>query len=178
LFTADGQVIGVCNAADPADNEGLYAALGTIHQQLDKVGLAVVYENRPAQAAPSAQLAAVPNMPPRMPAPHPTAARAPRGDVPTPGPMPPQGVMTDAERATLAELRSRGGSAEVICIVRSLSNPGAKSEVIMLDHASPDFLRQLTADRSAQEARHLTSLNVRKRQPQVQPRDPQADGTR
>ena len=181
LFTADGQVIGVCNAADPADNEGLYAALGTIHQQLDKAGLAVVYENRAAQAAPPAQLAAVPSMPARMPAPHPTAARAPRGDVPTPGPVSPQdrpGVMTDAERATLAELRSRGGSAEVICIVRSLSNPGAKSEVIMLDHASPDFLRQLSADRSAQEARHLTSLNVRKRPPQVQPREPKADGTR
>jgi hypothetical protein len=49
----------------------------------------------------------------------------------------------------------------VICIVRPLSNPNAKTEVIRLDSASSAFLDQLAEDRQDQEARHLTSLNVR-----------------
>ena len=37
--------LGVCNAADPADNEGLFAALPAIHEQLDEAGLAFVYRS-------------------------------------------------------------------------------------------------------------------------------------
>jgi thiol-disulfide isomerase/thioredoxin len=170
LFTADGQVIGVCNAADPADSEGLYAALGTIHQQLDKAGLSVVYENRPASGAPATEVAGGPNGPARRPQPKQTAGRSPRTDFPSPGPAADAGggglALNESERATLAELHKRGDSAEVICIVRSLSNPQAKSEVIMLDRASTAFLQQLGADRAAQDARHLTSLKVRGQQNQ------------
>ena len=43
LFTADGLLIGICNAADPADDRGLFAALPTIHWQLDRVGQARIY---------------------------------------------------------------------------------------------------------------------------------------
>ena len=45
LFAIDGTLIGVCNAADPEDNEGLFAALPSIHEQLDEAGLAFVYRN-------------------------------------------------------------------------------------------------------------------------------------
>ena len=45
LFAIDGTLIGVCNAADPADNEGLFAALPAIHEQLEEAGLAFVYRN-------------------------------------------------------------------------------------------------------------------------------------
>lgn len=152
LFNAAGEVIGVCNAADPTDNEGLYAALPAIHMQLDKAGLAMIYQNRPAAGAPSAQL----------------ASAAVRGPAPISRPAAassdPRGGMTDAERATLAEMHRQGDSAEVICVVRSLSNPGARSEVIMLDRASSAFLKQLAADREAQESRHLTSLRKRQQQ--------------
>ena len=47
LFSADGLVIGVCNAAEPVDREGLYAALGSIHAALDGQRLAFIYQ-RPA----------------------------------------------------------------------------------------------------------------------------------
>ncbi len=56
LFNAQGQVIGVCNAADPADNEGLYAALATIHEQLDSAGLTAVYAAREPAAGPAGRL--------------------------------------------------------------------------------------------------------------------------
>jgi thiol-disulfide isomerase/thioredoxin len=45
LFAIDGTLIGVCNAADPEDNEGLFAALPSIHEQLEESGLAFVYRN-------------------------------------------------------------------------------------------------------------------------------------
>jgi S1-C subfamily serine protease len=72
LFAIDGTLIGVCNAADPADNEGLFAALPSIHEQLDEAGLAFVYRN----VYPSGGLdglaasggAHVPAMPAAMPA--------------------------------------------------------------------------------------------------------------
>ena len=44
LFSAEGMLIGVCNAADPADDEGIYAALATVQQQLDEIGQTRIYE--------------------------------------------------------------------------------------------------------------------------------------
>lgn len=45
LFALDGTLLGVCNAADPEDNEGLFAALPSIHEHLDEAGLAFVYRH-------------------------------------------------------------------------------------------------------------------------------------
>jgi thiol-disulfide isomerase/thioredoxin len=156
LFTADGLVIGVCNAADPADNQGLYAALASIHGQLDRAGLTAVYAARPAadEASPSPTVLGA--MSGTLPRPAMAAGEAPQLE----GTGAPAAALDDSERAALAELEARHDSAEVICIVRSLDDPRAKSEVIMLDHASADFLKQLSADRRAQEARHLTSHAV------------------
>jgi S1-C subfamily serine protease len=39
LFNAEGQLIGICNAADPAEDEGIYAALSIVHDQLQQAGL-------------------------------------------------------------------------------------------------------------------------------------------
>ena len=36
LFSSEGYVIGVCNAADPSDKEGLFAALASIYAELDR----------------------------------------------------------------------------------------------------------------------------------------------
>ena len=38
LFSSEGYVVGVCNAADPSDKEGLFAALGSIHAELKNAG--------------------------------------------------------------------------------------------------------------------------------------------
>ncbi len=82
-------------------------------------------------------------------------------DVSGVGPAPAAaGGMSPAEQAALAQMHT-GDGAEVVCVVRSLGNPQARSEVIKLDRASSAFLKQLDADREAQESRHLTSRNVR-----------------
>jgi hypothetical protein len=51
LFTKDGLLIGVCNAADSEYDEGLYAALGNVHSELDGVGLSYIYRKQHAAIA-------------------------------------------------------------------------------------------------------------------------------
>jgi thiol-disulfide isomerase/thioredoxin len=71
LFAADGTLIGVCNAADPEDNEGLFAALPAIHEQLEEAGLAFVYRNvypSGGLEGPAGGPGHVPAMPAEMPA--------------------------------------------------------------------------------------------------------------
>ncbi len=171
LFSADGQVIGVCNAADPQDNEGLFAALGAIHEQLSEAGLAQLANPGGFPVAGSQLTAAPPAMPDRMPllasqlaaAEAPTAVTDPAAAsiVPTsasivPASAAPEGLSLE-EQAAIDAIQSAAGGAEVICVIRSLDNPRAKSEIIVLDRASPGFLRQLAAERQVQDARYLTS---------------------
>jgi len=167
LFTPDGRVIGVCNAADPADNEGLFAALGSIHAELESLNLSQLVV-RDAELRSAGNGSAATHEPPPMP------ERMPRlidretsaGIVPTSAQGPAENYtdaaagLAPAEAAALSEIRSAGEAAEVICIVRSLSDPRAKSDVIVLDRASPEFMRQLSADRRVQSSRHVTSQTV------------------
>ena len=144
LFSSDGYVIGVCNAADPSDKEGLFAALGSIYAELDRASLSFIYKT-PAS----------PETPPAMLAQAPAAA-------------PPEAVagMPQHEQAAMEEIRRKlKDGAEVVCVIRSRNNPGTKSEVIMLDRASPEFLKQLAAESQAQNGPHLTSLEVPKPHP-------------
>ena len=131
LFSAEGHVIGVCNAADPTDDQGLYAAIDSIYAELTELGLTAMI----VAGVETADLAAVapPAMPERMPA---------------PAQVPPQTVATAArEQATpsINQLSTLHETAEVICIVRPRSNPTGKSQVIVLDQASPALLEHLQA---------------------------------
>lgn len=49
LFSAEGFLIGVCNAADPQLDEGIYAALKEIHGSLDRMALSFVYRGLPIE---------------------------------------------------------------------------------------------------------------------------------
>lgn len=160
LFTADGVLIGVCNAADPGDNEGLYAAIDPIHKELERKGLKEMCLE-PADPASGNVLSAVAVEPPSMPTsmPPPGVDRSDSGLLATSQPDVPQG-MTPKEIATLAEIGKRSDGAEVICIVRSLSDPRAKSEIIVLDRASAEFVKQLASEQRVQQARHLTSAKL------------------
>lgn len=51
LFDARGVLVGVCNAADPQEGKGIYAAFRTVHWQLDQIGLQRVYQNQVEVAA-------------------------------------------------------------------------------------------------------------------------------
>lgn len=166
LFTTEGLLIGVCNAADPSEDEGLYAALAPIHGELERMGLDEMCLEvvDPATGNATLALAEPPAMPDQMPGP--AQDRSAAGWMPTsdaaqnPAARPQAGAanLAPEEAAALTEIRRRASGAEVICIVRPLSDPRAKSEIIVLDRASPAFLEQLTSEQGAQNARHLTSM--------------------
>ena len=174
LFSADGSVIGVCNAADPTDNEGLYAALGAVQGVLERAKLSYIYRSgdkgTSASGASGAALAAAdpPPMAKQMPRSEdaaPLTEVASRSSV-TPPPASqadPRQPLSDRERAALEEIdRRRLEGAEVICVIRPRSNPQGQSEIIVLDKVSPAFLEHLTAEPRPQD-RRLTSLEIPRR---------------
>ncbi len=174
LFAIDGTLIGVCNAADPADNEGLFAALPTIHEQLEEAELAFVYRNvYPSGGESLASVggsAHVPAMPSEMPPVSfdrrdrgnavPTASNGSITDaVPTsPSPArtrpaaesPVASSLSPGEQALLDHVRQHEGKAEVICIVRPHGATGNSSEVFVLDATNKNFVDHLA--RAHQEA--------------------------
>lgn len=130
LFSSEGVLIGVCNHADPRDDEGIYASLPTIHWALDRVGQRRVYDRATQQIA--------------------SASRAePRRD-PSTQPL----VAINNPPPLLRQIAVRGApsspadDAEVICIVRSRSDPQGGETVYVLDRPSREFL-----DRIARESR-------------------------
>jgi len=146
LFSSDGYVIGVCNAADPSDREGLFAAPGSIHAMLDRCQLSFVYKPSVETLA-AAPATAAPPIPVSFDAP---AA--------SPASMPPH------EQAALAEIRRRAKEGADVTIVIHPRDKG-QSEVLMLDRASNEFLRQLPVAADAkpiQNSRHETSLDTPK----------------
>ena len=167
LFAADGTLIGVCNAADPADNEGLFAALPAIHEQLEEAGLAFVYRNVYPRGgldslASVGGSAHVPAMPAEMPTVSfdrrdrgnavPTTAHGTASELAASEPPPSRMASPDAsgpaplsagEQALLEHVRQHEGKAEVICIVRPHGGVGKASEVFVLDAAGGDFVEHL-----------------------------------
>ncbi len=157
LFSSDGMVIGVCNAAEPVDREGLFAALGSIHAALDQQGISSLYKQAVAPPAmvppvdrPSSALVAVdpfsaraagrtaasrvripssntPAAPPAAVAAA-TAGAAPRASTNNPA------ALAAGEQVVMDQIRRRAGEgSEVVCIIRDRNNPQAKEEVITLD---------------------------------------------
>jgi hypothetical protein len=157
LFNAQGQLVGVCFAADHEGNEGLYAALESIHGELDRLGLKEIYAksaaDTPAPVTPPIVRGQEPALTAVAPLPEPVAvgptavvavnptdaaAKAPQG-------------LNAVEQAAWEEIMSRAATHEVICIIRP-KEPGGQSEVISLDNVSPEFVRALEGQRRAEQA--------------------------
>lgn len=171
LFTPDGQVVGVCYAADPEANEGLFASLPALREELDRMGLSFVYRTPHGQTPDKhAEQALADNRPTRE-------NRWPDFDEisransdgsedrrlitrtkdsivdrqvqPTSmnaalDERKPQQLSPD-EAATLQALREEGRGGQVICIVRPQGAKEGENQIIVLDHASPALLQQFGA---------------------------------
>lgn len=166
LFNEQGELIGVCFAADPEGNEGLYTGLTAIHALLDEKGLSEIHSSR-ARAPEANVVAEVPRdmnplvvrgQDPQQPQ-HPLqpvafAQEVPRQPVRPTNPMvpaagleKPRPELSGPEQAAFGEIMRRAAEAEVICIIRP-KDPGGASEVITLDHVSPEFVRALAEHRT------------------------------
>jgi thiol-disulfide isomerase/thioredoxin len=145
LFNLQGQLIGVCYAADYEGNEGLYAALESIHDELTRLNLKDIYVK--AGGASDTRVAVNP------PSSQPLVRLQEERDPVTPiGGLVatsatdqkttlPEGL-NETEQAAFDEIMQRGVSSEVIIIVRP-KTPGGQSETLMLDNVSPEFVKAL-----------------------------------
>ena len=180
LFAIDGTLIGVCNAADPADNEGLFAALPTIHEQLDEAGLAFVYRSvypsagvGEVAAVPAGPL--VPSMPTEMPPVSfdrrdradalptaataatlqpPTGAQAGAAAAPTAQTVQPSQRLSPGEQALVDQLWKHDEATEVICIVRPRGGQPTGGDVFVLQGTGREFVEQLSKAQGGHAAQH------------------------
>ena len=123
LFDAAGRLIGVCNAADQEEDEGLYAALGPVHAELDSAGLGFIYRRqKPFLAAtPPTNKSSAIRSPSRMDS-------LPR----SPG-------QPAAHEPPASE-------AEVICIVRPKNYRNSEGQAYVIDHPSPELMNRLSEE--------------------------------
>jgi len=155
LFNSAGQLVGVCFAADYEGNEGLYTALESIHDELDRLSLSDIYNrNGPAvptesaigpvasAAAPPIVRGQEPIAPQAMATPSSLVSIDPNAASSAAAPA----GLNAVEQAAFDEIMSRASSSEVVCIIRP-HEAGGKSEVITLQSVSPEFVRAL-ADRA------------------------------
>jgi len=145
LFSADGLLIGVCNLADPQDDEGIYAALSLLHTNLDKIGQSRVYQRNSPQTALAQAPAgpAPPQMPPQMPSAPLGGTALAAAAIPDTMPIP---LVAPAAHAALGAAPAADEDTEVICIVRSKRDPRAQSRIFYLDRPSPTLLERLTQE--------------------------------
>jgi thiol-disulfide isomerase/thioredoxin len=151
LFNGKNELVGVCNNADPEGNEGIYAGLESIHDQLERLGLKEIYTKSGSGQASGQPLTgpATSSGPPII------RGQAPESPLPSDSTTPPIGTqatveqnktpprtLSETEQAALEEIMTRAASSEVIFIVRPKDGNG-QCEVIHMDSVSPEFLRAL-----------------------------------
>jgi S1-C subfamily serine protease len=146
LFTADGKLIGICNAADPSDDEGIYAALKTIHWQLDQIGQSRIYERNENQLAS--------DRPANAP------ARFEQVTV-----APPTSAADNPRFASAANQAAEFQADEVICIIRSPNHPSG-TRMIVLNEPSTELLSRIRAESQNGRSSRKTEL-TQSRQPLV-----------
>lgn len=172
LFSESGFLIGVCNAAEPKENQGLYAGLASVHWQLDQIGQSAIYRdkaglnsaiaNTPAVNSPAANAPNVALTGFDQPAPAPNNFAAGNRPLPLAGAelpsMPPSmprslglGAAAPPLNPVAAPLPLGNGAAddtEVIVILRSRSNPTKQSEIFLMDRPPAEIIRQLQSGAS------------------------------
>lgn len=132
LFNTDGELIGVCVAADPEGHRGLYAHVTTIHDLLDECDLTWLYQPVPPEQAPAEEILAG------------NAAVPPTTTEPvavSPSPSAAQGLL---EQAGITNIPA--GDAEVVVIIRPKNQPQAPSRVVIINQASPKFFAYLNGE--------------------------------
>lgn len=151
LFSAGGQLIGVCNAAAVNVDEGIYAGAQSIYAALDAVGL------REMVTGPEPQLLAADRGVTGMQA----SAQSGAVTVPSVGNSAPvglqdRGVASGGNQALPLEPLSVPVSApatpqEITVLVRSAADP-SKAEIMTLSNPSPEFLQMLRREQQRSQA--------------------------
>ena len=133
LFSSDGYLVGVCNAADFQGDIGIYAGPGAIHWQLDRVQLSRLYQHGGQTALVSAPAANAsqpitgggqPGQPPNQTEPTPDR-------------------LAGAVATGMTQQNEAADDSEVIVIIRDRNSPNTTSRVMTLEQPSPELLQML-----------------------------------
>lgn len=157
LFTNEGLLIGICNAADPRYEQGMYAGLKTVHQLLDQCQLAHLYQPVP-RSENAVQVATAADAP--LFVSQAGATEEPAAEMGEEELVAAQvssetnearheaasGEASEALREALAGV----GHAEVVCVIRPIGQPQSASRVVVINRASPRFVSYLTDEVGAQ----------------------------
>lgn len=157
LFSAKGEVIGVCFAADPRDRRGLYAGLQPIYKLLQETKLSnliVAGRNKKTEwATESAPAAGRSNEARESSQPVVDRARLRALQVAAGLNASSAGESEFLNRLrsqdntgrlkTVADVFKKSSEAEVICVIRPLSDPQAASRVVIINRASGKFVEYL-----------------------------------
>jgi hypothetical protein len=166
LFSPEGYVIGICNAADPDYQEGYFGAAASVYAELDRGKMAFVYQSPAGKAIgppKTPQFPAVANdgqsAVPGLAAAAADMASGLRDMPPEFGrPLPLSDASPGRHPAAEPPRQQDFNQAEIICVIRPLNDPGAKSEIIRLDQVSAEFREQLAAEKRRQEDRQAKQL--------------------
>jgi hypothetical protein len=141
LFSTDGELIGVCIAADQEANRGLYAHAFAIHRLLDECNLAYLYQPQPeVSQEPVFAAAEAPPAEPLSDEGFEAFATAASSEPPTTVTDP----ATDAFAGAMADVAA--GDAEVVVIIRPRGQPNAPSRVVIINQASQKFFSYLNGE--------------------------------
>ena len=140
LFNESGELIGVCSAREPSEHRGIYGGLAAIHTLLDRQGLASIYQRKTPDDSRvvTAGLSEQRTGSLALPSPEEVGIKV-GGDVVTP-----PGIE----------------DAEVVLVIRSVTDPKAPAKVVLLNRASPEFLSVLEKEQAAQDTRTNTSMRL------------------
>ncbi len=143
LFDEQGRLIGVCNAANADEDEGIYAAAEVVYGQLEKLDLLELFESQPAQLAGNATAAPQPGAG-QPNAPSSSAFLAAQQDWP-------DETLTDATMtgaganmaAPSGQSQSSAQASKVICIVRDAQG---NDRMVTIKAPSRELLQRIHLD--------------------------------
>lgn len=173
LFTQDGQVIGICMAADEKKNRGLYSSLKPIQDMLDKCQLTRLYRPETDGAATRSitAKAASEDVEEEFSADDLEIDLAALRDArPADSGTPIASSGSGRAVASLVSGRSvetsevstgEADPSEVVCVIRPIKNPRGASKVVVINRASSKFMNYLTDEMKAQDEVKPTVYPVR-----------------
>ncbi len=172
LFTAGGQLMGVCNAAAVEVDEGVYTSLENMYWQLAETNLEHLVRPR-VNAAPSA-IAATDSPPVKRlasldPPTPPARLPSPRFAQAAPITPPRRPSINDVSQERLSSGPTQIPDSQIIVVIQSKSELG-QAETVVIDQPSQELLRQLRS-----ESHHLEDRNsddfarLRREMPLVSP---------
>ena len=159
LFSEDGLLIGVCQAADPEYQEGIYGHLPAVHKYLDAANLSFIYNQSQPTTGNVARSSEPSRLRERNRSPRALASTTQRDrDV-----IPASAAKARDSRTSRARSFPQDDGTEVVCVIRSKTDPNRPSRVIVLDRPSNEFLQNLSREQSLNDKRELTELRVNRR---------------